>query len=43
MSINIDTTTQLYTNLLNGLDSLESQIIARAPLFNKLTTAFCRR
>jgi len=38
MSINIDTTSQLYTNLVNGLDTLEDQILARAPLFMKLNT-----
>ena len=39
MSINIDTTSQQYINLVNGLVTLESQILSRAPLFNKLTTA----
>ena len=39
MSIDIDTTSQQYTNLVNGLVILEAEILERAPLFNKMNTA----
>ena len=39
MPINIDTQSVQYQNYLNGLATLENEMLARVPLFKKLSTA----